>query len=409
MSETINRAQSQSDGRASGASAAAATTSSVLTWLQTEGVKCREPLPFIERFAGKLLEAGIDISRLTTGVHSIHPQIDASSCLWQPGKPVTERRWKMDLRALQNSPMPIVYGGSSVRVRLDTPPEPGDFPIFTELRAEGATEYLALPLPFSDGSWKAVSYVTRRSGGFSEHQVTLLQSLVPTLAMILEIQTLHRTTLTLLDTYVGPIAGRRVLDGAIKRGMCDAIQAVIWFCDLRGFSELSETLPGGELVGFLNDYFGAMTDAVGRHGGEVLKFIGDALLAIFPLSGENGSLVAERALVAAQEAELAIRTLNEAREQAGQPVIRFGLALHAGEVLYGNIGGATRLDFTVIGHAVNVAARIESLCKTLNRQILLSGEFADLCGSTGVLLGTFPLKGIGTEQRVYAPTIGTEP
>jgi adenylate cyclase len=219
--------------------------------------------------------------------------------------------------------------------------------------------------------------------------------------MILEIQTLHRTTLTLLDTYVGPIAGRRVLDGAIKRGMCDSIQAVIWFCDLRGFTELSEKLSGGELVTFLNDYFGAMTEAVERHGGEVLKFIGDALLAIFPLSSENDSSVAERARVAATEAATAIRMLNEKRSQAGQPVIRFGLALHVGEVLYGNIGGAARLDFTVIGQAVNVAARIESLCKTLNQQILFSGDFAKLCGIDAAPLGSFPLKGIGTEQPVY--------
>jgi adenylate cyclase len=378
--------------------------SRVLSWLQSDGVKLRDTAQFVERFAAELLAAGVDLYRLTTGVHIVHPQIDASSALWEQGKPVTERRWKMDRQMLQNSPMAIVYSGKRYRARLDGLPEPGEFPILTDLRAEGATEYIALPLPFSDGSWKAVSYATRRAGGFPEHQVALLQSLVPTLGMILEIQTLQRTTLTLLDTYVGPIAGRRVLDGAIKRGMCDAIEAVIWFCDLRGFTELSENLSGAELVRFLNDYFGAMTDAVGRHGGEVLKFIGDALLAIFPLSGETGSLVAERALAAATEAETAIRALNGKRSEAGQPAIRFGLALHVGEVLYGNVGGADRLDFTVIGQAVNVASRIESLTKALGRQILFSGDFAELCRGKGEALGTFPLKGIGAEQPVYALT-----
>lgn len=380
--------------------------SPVLTWLQSEGLKQQDTVQFVDQFAAQLLAAGVDVYRLTTGIHIVHPQIDASSALWQKGKPVTERRWKMDRQMLQNSPMPIVYSGKRYRTRIDGPPEAGEFPILTELRAEGATEYIALPLPFSDGSWKAVSYATRRAGGFPEQQVALLQSLVPTLAMILEIQTLQRTTLTLLDTYVGPIAGRRVLDGAIKRGMCDSIEAVIWFCDLRGFTELSENLSGAELVSFLNDYFGAMTNAVGRHGGEVLKFIGDALLAIFPLSGATGSVVAERALAAAAEAEAAIRALNGKRSETGQPAIRFGLALHVGEVLYGNIGGADRLDFTVIGQAVNVASRIESLTKTLGRQILFSGEFAELCRGKGEALGGFPLKGIGAEQPVYALTTG---
>ncbi|MBX9827016.1 MAG: adenylate/guanylate cyclase domain-containing protein [Xanthobacteraceae bacterium] len=383
--------------------------SPVLAWLQSDGVKLRDTAQFVERFAAELLAAGVDIYRLTTGVHIVHPQIDASSSLWQKGKPVTERRWKMDRQMLQNSPMAIVYSGKRYCARLDGPPEAGEFPILSELRAEGVTEYIGLPLPFSDGSWKAVSYATQRAGGFPEHQVALLESLVPTLAMILEIQTLQRTTLTLLDTYVGPVAGRRVLDGAIKRGMCDEIEAVIWFCDLRGFTELSENLSGAELVSFLNDYFGAMTDAVGRHGGEVLKFIGDALLAIFPLSGETGSLVAERALAAATDAEAAIRALNEKRRESGQPAIRFGLALHVGEVLYGNIGGANRLDFTVIGQAVNVASRIENLTKTLGRQILFSGDFAELCRGKGEPLGTFPLKGGGAERPVYALTVDGAP
>ena len=184
--------------------------------------------------------------------------------------------------------------------------------------------------------------------------------------------------------------------------MCETIRAVIWFCDLRGFTELSEKLPAAELVNFLNDYFGAMTDAVGRNGGEVLKFIGDALLAIFPLAGDGDTLVTERALAGVQEAAAANDMLNDKRRAAGQPVIRFGVALHVGEVLYGNIGGASRLDFTVIGQAVNVAARIESLSKTLGKRILLSGEFAALCSTKGTPLGSFPLHGVGTDVPVYS-------
>lgn len=373
----------------------------VLAWLQAEGVRYRETSPFVEALAEKLLEAGVELTRLTTGIRVLHPEIDAASCLWQPGKPVIERRWKMNWAVVQNSPMAAVYGGQTVRKRLDDPAEPSEFPIFADLRKDGATDYLALPLLFSDGSWKAITFVTARPGGFPEDQLGLLADLAPTLAMILEIQTLQRTTLTLLEAYVGPTAGRRVLEGAIKRGMCEAIQAIIWFADLRGFTELSESLPGDKLLQVLNDYFGVMTEAIGRHGGEVLKFIGDGLLAIFPLQEEEGSAVFERALVAAQEAEAGIGARNEERSQAGKPLIRFGLALHVGEVLYGNIGGEGRLDFTVIGPAVNLAARIESLCKELDRQILVSGDFAALCNTALEPLGRFQPKGIGTSHLVF--------
>ena len=380
----------------------AARFSAVLEWLQSEAIQYKDTGRFLEKFADLLLQAEVDLFRMTTGVHIIHPQIDASSSLWQKGKPVTERRWKMDRQILQNSPMAVVYGGRVFRARLDGPPQAGEFPILTELRAEGVTDYLGLPLPFSDGSWKAMTFSTCAAGGFSDEQFAVLRSLEPSLARILEIQTLHRTTLTLLNTYVGPIAGGRVLDGAIKRGMCDAIRAVIWFCDLRDFTHLSDKLPAVELVNFLNDYFGAMTDAVGHHGGEVLKFIGDALLAIFPLVDGNDTLVADGAMAGAQEAATAIDALNEKRRAAGQPEIRFGLALHVGEVLYGNIGGDSRLDFTVIGKAVNVASRIEALTKSLGQKILCSGEFADLCSTKGKLLGVYPLRGVDGSLPVHS-------
>lgn len=377
----------------------------VLTWLQTDAVRFRDTLPFVEAFAAELLRAGVAVSRITTGVPILHPQIDSSSCLWEAGRPASERRFIQEgagLQQYQNSPMPGVYAGAPFRQSLERAPEPNEFPILAELREGGSTDYVALPLPFSDASWKAVTYVTRRPGGFRAEHLQLLEDLVPAVARVLEIQTLHRTNVTLLDTYVGPVAGRRVLDGAIRRGMLERIEAVIWACDLRGFTELSEALPGDELIALLNDYFGAMTEAVARNGGEVLKFIGDALLAIFPLAGAEGGAVARRALAAAGEAERAITEVNAERLRAGRPPIRFGLALHVGEALYGNIGGAGRLDFTVIGQAVNVAMRIEGLTKILGRTVLLSHDFAELCGRRLEPLGVFALKGVGAEQPIYA-------
>jgi adenylate cyclase len=378
----------------------------VQAWLEADGARYTDTTKFFDAFVRELLRAGIELSRATTGIQALHPQVDSLSCLWQPDKPIFERRFRLEgggAQQLQNSPMPIVYGGKEFRRRLDAKLEPGDFPILAELRAEGHTDYLGMPLPFSDGSWKGVTYVTRRTGGFSEDQVALLRAVLPTLARAIEIQTLRRTSLTLLETYVGPVAGRRVLEGAIKRGMSENIRAVIWMCDMRGFTDLSERLSGPELVGHLNEYFGVMTEAVSRHGGEVLKFIGDAMLAIFTLDGSPDGSAPGRALRAAHDARALAAARNRERTQANLPEIRYGIALHVGEVLYGNIGGADRLDFTVIGRAVNLVTRIESLSKSTGRDILLSADFADICGEPVKLIGTFPLKGIDGDQQVYTP------
>jgi adenylate cyclase len=194
----------------------------ILAWLQSEGVKFRETAPFLEAFANELLRAGIDVARATTGVPILHPQLYSLSCLWRKGAPVTERRYRLEGggdETLQHSPMAVVYAGGAVRCRLEGPPETGEFPILADLRAEGMTDYAAWPLPFSDGTWKGITFGTRLRGGFPPEQIRTLESLVPMLSRLLEIQASHRTALTLLDTYVGTTAGRRVLDGAIKRGM----------------------------------------------------------------------------------------------------------------------------------------------------------------------------------------------
>lgn len=376
----------------------------VLAWLQAEGARYRETRTFVEAMARRLLDCGIPLFRMTTGVPLLHPQIDSLSCLWTHGEPVSERRLRLDadgIRRLENSPMALVYSGEAVRGRLEDAALPGEYPIFTDLRAEGVTDYIALPLAFSDGTWKGVTYATRRPGGFGEDEVAFLTSLSPALAMVLEIHTLRRTARTLLDTYVGPTAGQRVLDGAIKRGMHERIEAVIWLCDLRGFTTLAEHLSGDELLSLLDDYFGAINDAVSSQGGEVLKFIGDAMLAIFTLADRDPAEVAVRALAAAGAAHRAIDAINAERKAAGRPAIRYGIALHVGDVLYGNIGGSDRLDFTVIGRAVNVAARIESLCKVLGRDLLVSGELAALCPEQLEALGRHTLKGVDGDVPVF--------
>jgi adenylate cyclase len=211
----------------------------------------------------------------------------------------------------------------------------------------------------------------------------------------------------LLDTYVGRQSGGRVLAGQIRRGTGETIRAVIWLCDLRGFTNLSETLPRDTLIDLLNGYFGPMCDVVAGQGGEILKFIGDAMLAIFPIGSETAATCAA-ALVAAERAQAALIEENLRREPLGLPRIEYGLALHVGDVMYGNIGSDTRLDFTVIGPAVNLTARIESMCKQLGRPLLLSSDFVKAAGISAQSLGAFPLKGVGAEQEIFVPSTSSD-
>jgi adenylate cyclase len=376
---------------------------SVIRWLMTDGRRITNAKSFLENFALRLIEAGVEVSRITTGVPVLHPQLYSYSGLWELGKGVTERHYRAEASQdaiLANSPIKSAYEGTPYRSRLTAPAAEQEFPILTDLRRAGMTDYVVLPLPFSDGTNKALSFATFRAGGFSDDEIALFVAMTPAVAANLEIQTLKRTARTLLDTYVGRQSGGRVLGGQIRRGMIETIRAVIWLSDLRGFTSLSEGLPPNELLELLNQYFGSMCDAVESNEGEVLKFIGDAMLAIFPVEPDAAS-ACRRALAAARTAEAAIAKENRQRATDGKPQIHYGLALHVGDVMYGNIGGDTRLDFTVIGPAVNLTSRIESMCKSLDRSPLLSADFARLSAVEAEMLGEFALKGVGAQQPIY--------
>jgi len=216
------------------------------------------------------------------------------------------------------------------------------------------------------------------------------------LARVTEIRALRRTASTLLDTYVGHDAGERVLAGHIRRGDIEEIHAAIWLSDMRGFTALADTLPPRVMIDLLNRYFDCQVPVILDHGAEVLKFMGDGLLAIFTIAG-NEIEVCRRALTAARQAQVNIAALAH----SAMPGLRFGLALHIGDVLYGNIGSGNRLDFTCIGPAVNFAARIEKLASTLGRAILASGEFACYCPGEFTSLGEFSLAGFSAPQPVF--------
>jgi adenylate cyclase len=378
----------------------------VIRWLMTDARKRTDPSDFLEAFAGELRTAGVDVSRITTGVPILHPQIFSFSGLWELGKATTERLYRAgpgSTATMSNSPIRIAYeGGGPVRYDLAAPPIAGEFAILEELRRDGYTDYVVHAVPFADGSFKALSLATKGAERFHDDELALFEAMIPAVAFNLEVQALRRTARTLLDTYVGRQSGGRVLEGQIQRGSGETIRAVIWLCDLRGFTSLSEALPRDALIDLLNAYFGPMCDAVSAEGGEVLKFIGDAMLAIFPIGGDAAATCI-RALAAAGNAQAALAAENRQREAAKLPRIEYGLALHIGDVMYGNIGSDTRLDFTVIGPAVNLTARIESMCRQLGRQLLLSSDFVREGGISATSLGRHALKGVGSDPEIFEP------
>jgi adenylate cyclase len=385
----------------------------LISWLLTDARRITEPKAFLAALAEQLLIHGIEVSRLVTGVPILHPQVHSYSARWDRGQGVSERFFHLTaetLPVLENSPVKTVYsGGGSVRCDPTAPPRDGEFGILADLRRDGVTDYVALSIPFSDGATKLLAVATQRPGGFSDGEMALLEDMIPAVAVNLEVQALRLTARTLLDTYVGRQAGARVLEGAIRRGTGQTIRAVIWLADLRGFTGLSERLPRDALIELLNEYFGRMCAALDACGGEVLKFIGDALLGIFPILDENPPAACARALAAVRIAQETLTAFNAARIDAGETRIDYGIALHVGDVMYGNIGGENRLDFTVIGPAVNLAARIEGLCRDLDRPVLLSASFVAASGLTAQNLGAFSLKGLSEPQQIYAPLVDGGP
>ncbi len=394
-------------------------TRAIRDWLLDESKHIAGTGAFEEAFVERLRAEGLPIVRFTTGVPSLHPQVDSFSTLWEAGKGLSFREFRLAgprvgvvpgadrdgtvQDALANSPLRLAYDeGRTVRCRLEGPPEEGEFGILPDLRAAGLTDYLVMPIPFSDASNKAVTFATDRAGGFTDAEIGVLDAIRDAYAAVMEVRYLRHLAVTLMNTYVGPVAGRRVLDGQIERGAMETIRAAIWFCDLRGFTALSEILPGHQIVDLLNDYFATMAAAIEAQDGEILKFIGDAVLAIF-VDPEDEPRAARRALTAATVFLDAVAALNADRKESRKPELACGVALHFGDVFYGNVGSPDRLDFTVIGPAVNLASRIEGLTRELGRPLLVSAPFVALHGGAFDNLGDFALKGIAERHAIYAP------
>jgi adenylate cyclase len=374
-------------------------------WLIDGARSAPSPPQMMAETCERLVAAGLPLWRVGIFVRTLHPDIVGRNFIWRPGAEVVvgSANYEMlDSTEFRNSPLAIVFGeGREVRALLDGP-EGKRFPLFDDLRAEGVTDYIALPLMNIDGSVHASSWTTKQPGGFTDEQLDGLRALVPPLARLIEVTRLRFTASILLDTYVGNRAGERILGGQIRRGHTDTMHAAIWLSDLRGFTALSDRLPAETVVEILNLYFDCQVAAIRTHGGEVLKFMGDGLLAVFPIAQVDGDVkqVCTRVLEAARESRANVDAMHFAIGETTES-FRFGVALHVGKILYGNIGGGNRLDFTCIGPAVNLAARLEKIAGRLHRTIVASGEFADASAGDWSDLGEFPIAGFSKAERVY--------
>lgn len=355
----------------------------------------------------RLQQAGIPLKRATLHVLINHPQWLGARMMWSDGRrdaeiALVDYEVRERSEYLGSAAHEIQDGAAEVRERLEQGRSLGrKHALYDEMRAKGLTDYFAWPLYHTLGKRHLVTFATDRPGGFDDAHIAGLKKLLPVLALVSEIRIKNRLARTLLETYVGAHAGELILAGATRRGTGTTVRAAIMICDLRDFTKISDNWPRDDVIDLLNDYFDAMSEPIARHGGEILKFIGDGLLAIFPLSQPDACA---SLLHAVTEARQAMAALNERNSGTGRAPLNYGIGVHVGDVMYGNIGSSSRLDFTVIGPAVNMASRLEALTKTIGKKVLLSRAFAELVEKEFALehVGRHEVRGFSNPIELFA-------
>ncbi|MBT6277775.1 MAG: adenylate/guanylate cyclase domain-containing protein [Chromatiales bacterium] len=385
-----------------------------MDWILRHGRHMTDPVKLVGEIFDRLVVAGMPLNRVSVFMRTLHPQYFGFVIRWDEGQTSLLRgEYRvLDTDEYLDSPMHrILQGERVIRRPLHRADCPRDFPVLDDLAEEGFTDYVLAELVFSTGVRNGVSLSSRHKSGFSDHDIAEVQTLLHLFALIMENHTNRGIAVNLLDTYLGTISDNRVLDGKVRRGDGDRIDAVIWFSDLRDSTRLAEELGHERFLEPPNDYFEATAGAVLEHGGEDLRFIGDASLAVFPIaSGEDVAEVCARALDAARDAVERAAQVNVSRADAGTTTFNFGIGLHRGEVLYGNIGTTNRLEFSVIGPAANETARIEGLSKVAGECVVLSETVVthlnDRAHEIGASLGQHPLRGVGRDIEIFglAPT-----
>ena len=386
----------------------AAETEALFAWLVARQAAPARMTIHIDSYCRKLRALGVPLDRATLVIPQLNPRLRSRSFYWDSeagGTMEVGRRHGIEQAELYLlSPIRAIFEGAEpIRRRLADPNCPTDYPIVADLKGRGYTDYLACPMAFSDRQINVVTLATKDPDGFLEQHLRLIEASLPALSLVIELRNRRTTAEELLDTYIGHQSGEKVLAGTIKRGEGEVIHAVLWACDLQDFTGLSEREALDEVIALLNDYFEAVGGAISAQGGEILKFIGDALLAIFPLPEASAGYqqACDNALKAAKTALRSLAELNAARQAEQRPTVTCGIALHIGDVMFGNIGTADRLDFTVIGPAVNLVSRIEALAREFDPPIVCTAAFAAQASFPLESLGRRGFKGIAEPQEVF--------
>ncbi|GLQ30181.1 adenylate/guanylate cyclase domain-containing protein [Litoribrevibacter albus] len=378
-------------------------------WLYQYDPSDKAPDALLERFMSGVNELGIDVYRASMWLPTSHPELWGTQLVWCRGQPVQEFRRGHDIT---DTPIYLNTPGEAVHKERQplrwqlTGEDPLPYPLLDDVKQEGGTDYLIVPFHTDhekEQPW--ITFATKRESGFSRLELSTLKELCEPLSWKARVTMAEMATKSLLSVYLGENASNRVMNGQFKRGTGEAIDAVIWFCDLRGFTSLGDTLPCTELVALLDHYFECVSEPIEAAGGEILKFIGDAILAIFPLSSgaseAHKQTVCLNALAAAEEALANVASKSWCGHTKEALTLSAGIALHIGTVTYGNIGGSSRLDFTVIGAAVNEAARVEALCKDYAPLLATEAFQSHLPKDRMSLVGDVSLRGVSKSLRLY--------
>jgi adenylate cyclase len=390
-------------------------TTDLADWVTKAGLKGYSETVLLSGFCERVVAASIPLAKAVLIVDTLHPIHEGRVFRWQLGshESTLQEYGRTNegaaAEAWHQSPFyHLVQSGEPYLRRRLTPDGAVEFPILAEMRSLGITDYLAMNNRFAaDGAIGEMdcilsSWATDAPDGFGEAALAMLRRLVPFLALAVKSASLGRIAETLVETYLGRDAGRRVLSGRIARGVAETIRTVLWFSDLRGYTKITDTAPPEQIIPLLNDYADAVISAIHDERGDVLKLIGDGTLAIFQAADREEAC--RRALAAATAARRSIEMLNAQRGAEALPVTQMYLGLHVGEVFYGNVGSKDRLDFTVVGPAVNEASRIAAMCRSVDQEVLLSAAFAGACGAARqrlISVGRYALRGVGQPQELF--------
>lgn len=387
------------------------------SWLGRHGGKTLTAVEIIGAVCDRLYEAGVPLAHVMCGLSDVHPQIEGMSLRWTPGGGVQQTLFAYsetedDLAYLASPVKAIRDGAAALRRPLYRADCPMDYPVLEDRKAEGATDYLATELVFTDASRSFMSWTTHAPGGFSYSDLAVIDGLLPLVSLRLEIDRTRTTCHTLLQTYLGRAAAERVEQGTIRRFQCETLHAIVVYCDLRGFTAIADRLPPEEVIRVLGLYHETISEPIQYFGGDIVKIIADGVLSIFPLEPgappERVNHVACGAHAAVRRALAALDAITSEDLPEGVEGLRAGFALHAGEVAFGNVGSADRLDFTVIGPAVNEAVRVEALTKDLGVCVLATAAFAGLdCTVELRSIGFHRLRGVRQPKELFSPQSGS--